>query len=91
MSDFKRDVAGIGALEDDLRRELYEFVTACSRPVSREQAAHALGVPPHQAKFHLDRLVAIRPEVLERGRAHVREEHGHVHQPDFERWSAGWE
>ncbi|HET7724311.1 MAG TPA: helix-turn-helix domain-containing protein [Propionibacteriaceae bacterium] len=56
MNDFKRDVTGIGALEDDLRRELYEFVTACSRPVSREQAAHALGVPPHQAKFHLDRL-----------------------------------
>ncbi|HSN12476.1 MAG TPA: helix-turn-helix domain-containing protein [Propionibacteriaceae bacterium] len=56
MSDFKRDVAGIGALDDDLRRELYEFVAACPGPVSREQAAHALGVPAHQAKFHLDRL-----------------------------------
>ena len=56
MNDFKRDVAGIGALEDDLRRELYEFVSRCHQAVSREQAAHALGVPAHQAKFHLDRL-----------------------------------
>jgi predicted ArsR family transcriptional regulator len=56
MNDFRRDVAGIGALEDDLRRRLYEFVGSGRAPVSREQAAQALGVPAHQAKFHLDRL-----------------------------------
>ncbi len=56
MNDFRHDVAGIAALEDDLRRELYEFVSAQPRPVSREQAAQSLNVPAHQAKFHLDRL-----------------------------------
>lgn len=27
-------------------------------PVSRDQAADAVGIPRHQAKFHLDRLTA---------------------------------
>ena len=56
MNDFIRDVTGISALADDLRRELYLFVSSQSAPVGREQAAQALGVPTHQAKFHLDRL-----------------------------------
>lgn len=56
MSDFSRDVTGIGALADDLRRELYLFVASQPAPVGRQQAAKALGVPAHQAKFHLDRL-----------------------------------
>ncbi len=51
-----RDVAGISALSDPLRRRLYLFVCAQPDPVSRELAADALGVAPHQAKFHLDRL-----------------------------------
>lgn len=51
-----RDVAGIGALSDPLRRRLYLFVCAQQEPVSRELAAEALGLAPHQAKFHLDRL-----------------------------------
>jgi len=51
-----RDVAGIGALSDPLRRRLYLFVSAQQEPVSRELAADALGLAPHQAKFHLDRL-----------------------------------
>ncbi len=51
-----RDVAGIGALSDPLRRSLYLFVCAQPDPVSRELAADALGLAPHQAKFHLDRL-----------------------------------
>ena len=51
-----RDVAGIGALSDPLRRRLYLFVCAQPMPVSRELAADALGLAPHQAKFHLDRL-----------------------------------
>jgi predicted ArsR family transcriptional regulator len=51
-----RDVAGIGALSDPLRRRLYLFVCAQQEPVSRELAADALGLAPHQAKFHLDRL-----------------------------------
>ena len=51
-----RDVAGIGALSDPLRRRLYLFVCAQQEPISRELAADALGLAPHQAKFHLDRL-----------------------------------
>jgi predicted ArsR family transcriptional regulator len=51
-----RDVAGIGALSDPVRRRLYLFVSAQSDPVSREQAADALDLAPHQAKFHLDKL-----------------------------------
>jgi len=56
MTDFIRDVTGISALGDDLRRELYLFVSSEVDPVGREQAARALGIPVHQAKFHLDRL-----------------------------------
>src|ERR1700752_4004682 len=51
-----RDAAGIGALSDPLRRRLYLFVCAQPDPVSRELAADALELAPHQAKFHLDRL-----------------------------------
>jgi len=50
-------VTSIGALAEPARRALYLHV--CSQPdaVSREQAATAVGVPLHSAKFHLDRLV----------------------------------
>ena len=54
----ERDAAGIGALADPVRRQLYQFVYAQPAPVSRDQAADAVGIPHHQAKFHLDRLTA---------------------------------
>jgi predicted ArsR family transcriptional regulator len=41
-----------------VRRQLYQFVCAQAGPVSRDQAADAVGIPHHQAKFHLDRLTA---------------------------------
>jgi predicted ArsR family transcriptional regulator len=41
-----------------VRLQLYRFVCAQPGPVSREQAADAVGIPHHQAKFHLDRLTA---------------------------------
>lgn len=58
MSDFAARVASIGALGDPLRRDLYLYV--CERPyaVSRDEAAQAVGVPLHKAKFHMDRLEA---------------------------------
>lgn len=56
--DLQRDATGIAALADPLRHQLYRFVCSQPAPVSREQAADALGVPHHQAKFHLDRLTA---------------------------------
>jgi predicted ArsR family transcriptional regulator len=58
MEGLPRDAAGIGALADPLRHQLYEFVCSQPAPVSRDQAADALGIAHHQAKFHLDRLEA---------------------------------
>jgi predicted ArsR family transcriptional regulator len=49
--------AGIGALAEPVRRALYEYVVARPEPVGREEAADAVKVPVHTAKFHLDRLV----------------------------------
>lgn len=56
MSTFADDVNGIGLLADPLRRELYLYVCAQPDPVSRDEAADALGVAHHKAKFHLDKL-----------------------------------
>lgn len=56
MSRFEQDVTGIGTLADPTRRALYLFVCDQTDPVSRDQAADAVGVARHQAKFHLDRL-----------------------------------
>jgi predicted ArsR family transcriptional regulator len=55
--DLSAQAAGIGALADDTRRALYEYVAAQAEPVGREQAATALGLAPHNVNFHLDRLV----------------------------------
>jgi predicted ArsR family transcriptional regulator len=55
---FDRNITGIGVLADPVRRRLYEFVCSQDQPVSRDQAAHAVGVARHKAKFHLDRLEA---------------------------------
>src|SRR5690348_3334518 len=37
---------------------IYRYVAGQPAPVSREQAAQAVGVPLHSVKFHLDRLVS---------------------------------
>ncbi len=58
MGEFERSVTGIGALAEPVRRELYFFVCGQDTAVSRDQAADAVGVPRHQAKFHLDKLAA---------------------------------
>lgn len=58
MDQFAEQVAGIGALVEPARRALYLYVVAQPDAVSREQAAQAVDLPVHSAKFHLDRLVA---------------------------------
>jgi predicted ArsR family transcriptional regulator len=58
LRGFDRNVTGIGVLADPVRRELYRFVCSQNEPVSRDQAAHAVGIARHKAKFHLDRLEA---------------------------------
>ncbi len=54
--DVPAAVAAIAALDDPTRRALYRYVAAQTAPVGREEAAAALGVPHHVARFHLDRL-----------------------------------
>ena len=58
MRDLERNIAGIGVLADPVRRELYQYVCFQREPVGRDQAARAVGIARHQAKFHLDRLEA---------------------------------
>lgn len=49
-------VAAVGSLADPTRRLLYDYISDRRGPVSREEAAEALGLSPAKAKFHLDRL-----------------------------------
>ncbi|MFP3712181.1 helix-turn-helix transcriptional regulator [Puerhibacterium sp. TATVAM-FAB25] len=48
----------IGALAEPTRAAVYRYVAAQPHAVGREEAAAAVGVPAHTAKFHLDRLAA---------------------------------
>lgn len=50
-------IAGIAALAEPVRRDLFDLVARSRTAVSRDQAAEALGIATHTAKFHLDRLV----------------------------------
>ncbi|SEB37046.1 Predicted transcriptional regulator, ArsR family [Paramicrobacterium humi] len=54
--ELARDIEGVSALAEPTRRALYLYVCAQPHPVSREQAAEAVGAAVHTAKFHLDRL-----------------------------------
>jgi predicted ArsR family transcriptional regulator len=58
VRSFDRNVTGIGALADPVRRQLYRYVCSQAEPVTRDQAAEVVGVARHKAKFHLDRLAA---------------------------------
>jgi len=55
--DLRARASRIGALADDTRRRLYEYVAAQTAPVTRDQASEALDIAPHTAYFHLDKLV----------------------------------
>lgn len=50
----------VAVLANRLRRELYVYVRARQRPVSRDEAAEQAGISPRLAAFHLDRLVRAR-------------------------------
>ncbi|WP_406865548.1 helix-turn-helix transcriptional regulator [Streptomyces solicamelliae] len=50
------DVSAIAALDEPTRRRLYDLVVRRSSPVSRDEAAAALGLARKTAAFHLDRL-----------------------------------
>ncbi|KOV72516.1 transcriptional regulator [Streptomyces sp. NRRL WC-3618] len=50
------DVSAIAALDEPTRRRLYDHVVRQPSPVSRDEAAAALGLARKTAAFHLDRL-----------------------------------
>ncbi|TMD02360.1 MAG: transcriptional regulator [Chloroflexi bacterium] len=50
-------MGAVAALGERARRALYEHVVSQSEPVSRDQAARAVGIGRPLAAFHLDRLV----------------------------------
>lgn len=51
-------VSAVAALDDPVRRALYDLVAGSGLPVGREAAARALGLSRSTAAFHLDRLTA---------------------------------
>jgi predicted ArsR family transcriptional regulator len=50
-------VRAVATLDDQSRRSIYTFVGGAGRPVTRAHVAHAVGISPKLAAFHLDKLV----------------------------------
>jgi predicted ArsR family transcriptional regulator len=46
-------------LDDPVRRKLYDYVSGSAEPVSRDEAAAAVGIGRPLAAYHLDRLVSV--------------------------------
>lgn len=59
VGDMQADPAirAVAALHDRLRRSMYAFIRAARRPVTRDEAAAAVGISRKLAAFHLDKLV----------------------------------
>ncbi|GAA3102193.1 helix-turn-helix transcriptional regulator [Streptomyces echinatus] len=53
------DIEAIAALQDPVRRRLYEYVVAQGREVGRNEAAEGAGVARTLAAHHLDRLTEV--------------------------------
>lgn len=54
----ERAVAAVAALDDPVRAALYRHARSADGPVTREDAAAAVGISRKLAAFHLDKLVA---------------------------------
>lgn len=54
--DLEKQIAGLAALDEPVRRDLYFYVSSRAGDVSRDEAARAVGVSRMLAGFHLDRL-----------------------------------
>jgi predicted ArsR family transcriptional regulator len=50
-------IRAVAALADDLRQGMYAYVRRVRRPVTRDEAAGAVGISRKLAAFHLDKLV----------------------------------
>jgi predicted ArsR family transcriptional regulator len=57
MESFEHALEAVGTLADDLRRRMYLFIREQARPVSRDEAAKAVGISRKLAAFHLDKLI----------------------------------
>jgi predicted ArsR family transcriptional regulator len=55
-SALEQRIAGIAALDQPIRRDLYRLLTSADRWTTRDQAAAGLGIPRSVAAFHLDKL-----------------------------------
>ena len=49
-------VSALSTLDDPVRRQLYEYITERDAPVSRDDAATAVGIGRTLAAYHLDKL-----------------------------------
>lgn len=58
IAPLERDIAGIAALDEPVRRSLYRYVASQTEPVSRDAAADAVETTRENAAFHLDKLVS---------------------------------
>jgi predicted ArsR family transcriptional regulator len=56
-SDIDQQLTGLAGLGDPLRRALYRHIAERGDPVSRDDAAHAVGISRPLAAYHLDKLV----------------------------------
>ncbi len=53
----RNDLAAVAALGEPVRRKLYRAVVEAGSPISRDDAAAAVGIPRSTAAVHLGRLV----------------------------------
>ena len=58
METIRDDLDGVGMLADEVRHRLYEFVRAQAEPVTRDEAAQAIGISRTLAAYHLDKLAS---------------------------------
>jgi predicted ArsR family transcriptional regulator len=52
-------IRAVAVLDDRLRGALYDHVRAARRPVTRDEAAAAVGISRKLAAFHLEKLVSV--------------------------------
>jgi predicted ArsR family transcriptional regulator len=57
LTDIDQQLAGLAGLGDPIRRGLYRHVAERGVPVSRDDAAQAVGISRPLAAYHLDKLV----------------------------------
>jgi predicted ArsR family transcriptional regulator len=55
--DIDQQLTGLAGLGDPIRRALYRHVADRGVPVSRDEAAHAVGISRPLAAYHLDKLL----------------------------------